>query len=89
VALPGDLRLPRFSGVMPALLVALGGRWAAALRYPSVTAAGLWTGPPPPWLLREGQLLRAGTYAIGSSVIGVAALLAGGALASVIFSSHG
>ena len=39
------------------------------------------------YLLRDGEWLRAGAYALGSVVIGVAALVAGGAVASGLF--HG
>jgi fluoride exporter len=42
------------------------------------------------WLLREGSWGRAAAYAIGSVVVGVTALIAGGAAASVLLRSpHG
>ena len=39
------------------------------------------------WLMREGEWLRAGVYAMGSVAVGVIALIAGGLLASTFLSA--
>ena len=42
------------------------------------------------WMLRQGEWGRAGAYALGSIVLGVGALVAGGAAASAVLrGSHG